>query len=315
MAIVGTLLFGFYLLVAQLFLSMGMSIVWIAIGLAGFVVGQYFLGRWLALRSVHAKPLTEGEHPEISRMVEDLCRSMDLPKPDVYIAEMGTPNAFAVGRRGSGTVVLSNSLLDILDEDEIEGVVAHELAHLDNRDSVLMVLGQSIATIIGFLVFIGVSVIGRKSFIVALFALVLGTIAKFVVTILVLAMSRYREYVADESAASHTGNPESLASALTKITVVNEAQPPEKVETSVSALCISQPGSSLFSTHPAAENRIAALAPEFEPESAIADLADSLETGLDCPACGAVMESEASFCAACGESLETGAAEDEWANT
>lgn len=304
MAIVGALLFGFYLLIAQLFLAMGIDVVWVVVGLAGFVGVQYYLGRRMALKSVGARTMTATEYPEIHSQVDALCAEMDLEKPRLLIAQMGTPNAFAVGRRGNGVVVLSESLLEILDPDEVEAVIAHELAHIDNRDVVLMVLGQSIAAIVGFLVFLGVHVVGRRSIIVTIIALVFGTIAKFIVTLLVLAMSRYREYVADETAAAATGRPEALASALAKISAVGSALPEHQQE-SVSALCISGGASSLLSTHPSPEKRIHRLDPGMDPVQVVEEFVAEYEPRAACPACKQEVHPEWTYCEACGEPLET----------
>lgn len=304
MAFVGAILFGLYLYVAQLFMSAGVDAVWVLAGLVGFVAVQYKLGRWLTLRSVNARELSNAEFPRIHRTVEELCRSMELQKPRLLIATMGTPNAFAVGRRGAGVVVLSESLIEVLDDEELEGVIAHELAHLDNRDVVLMVLGQAIATLVGFLVFLGVRVVGRRSFIVAILAWVLGSIAQFFVSLLVLAMSRYREYVADDTAARHTGRPQALASALSKISTLGKSDLTQPVDDTVNALCISGGPSSLLSTHPPMEKRIDRLAPGYEPAVSVDELVQRLQPEDTCPNCEAMVDPGWSLCDACGESLD-----------
>jgi heat shock protein HtpX len=187
---------------------------------------------------------------------------MDIDKPRLMVAEMGVPNAFAVGRKGAGVVVVSKEIIQLLDHDELEGVIAHELAHIKNRDVVLMVLGQSIASMVGIVVQ-WAYILGGERNIASYFAgMILGTIAQMIVLIFVMAISRYREYVADEDAATYTRNPDAMARALEKIS--SGAQDKEmKGEDTVNALCIFGSSGSLlqkiFSTHPPTEKRIERL--------------------------------------------------------
>lgn len=305
MAIVGSLLFGLYLLVAQILMAVGLSTGWVLVGLAVFVGAQYKLGRWFAIRSVDAHDATPDAYPELHRTVNELCRAMDLKKPRLLIANMGRPNAFAVGRRDAGVVVISRSLLDILDWEEVVGVLAHELAHLDNRDVVVMVLGQSIATIVGFLTFITTRVLGQRSLTASIIGLVFGSIAQFLVTLLVLALSRYREYAADETAANHTGRPEALASALDKIETLGQSEVTQPVNQSVDTLSISSDGTSILSTHPPVKKRIARLEPEYETDITLEELQAQFEPVAVCPNCNTAINSNLSECQTCGEPLES----------
>ncbi|MEF8855255.1 MAG: M48 family metalloprotease, partial [Haloarculaceae archaeon] len=171
-----------------------------------------------ALRGVGAEDMPEdGQFADIHRSVDRLSDRMDLEKPRLMVAEMGVPNAFAVGRRGAGVVVVSKELIQLLDHDELEGVLAHELAHIDNRDVVMMVLGQSLASLVGMVVQWGVILSGDNDLANFFLGMIAGTIAQFVVIIFLMAISRYREYVADGDAARHTGNPDAMARALEKI--------------------------------------------------------------------------------------------------
>jgi heat shock protein HtpX len=143
---------------------------------------------------------------------------MGIDKPRLMVAEMGMPNAFAVGRKGAGVVVVSQEIIDLLERDELEGVLAHELAHINNRDVVMMLLGQSIASMVGIVVQYVVMFAGDERGLANFFiGIIAGTIAQFLVMIFVFAISRYREYVADSDAAEYTGNPDAMARALEKI--------------------------------------------------------------------------------------------------
>lgn len=150
MAIVGAFIFGLYALLALgLYAADIVHPAVIVVGILSVIAGQYFLGVRAAVRGLDIVELPEDEFPEIHRRTHNLSERMEIAPPKLFIGDFGGPNAFAVGRRGSGVVVLSKSLLEVLDLDEVQGVVAHELAHLKNRDSVLMGIGYTIASIIG----------------------------------------------------------------------------------------------------------------------------------------------------------------------
>jgi len=269
MVLAGSILFGFYAaLAAVLFAVYGQGILpLVLLGSVLFVGFQYKFGKWMALRSVGAEDMPETreggrDYAEIHRAAESLSRDMGIEKPRLMVADMGVPNAFAVGRKGAGTVVISREIMDLLDRDELEGVLAHELAHIKNRDVVVMVLGQSIASMIGIVVQFAVLFGGERNIGSYIVAMIAGTIAQTAVMIFVLAISRYREYVADEDAAEYTRNPDAMARALEKISA--GAQGTEmRGEESVNALCIfnSERGvmQKLFSTHPPTEKRIQRL--------------------------------------------------------
>ena len=271
MMVAGSILFGFYAaLAAAVLWTFGTGTTVLALlllGSIGFVGFQYKFGKWMALRSVGAEDMPEGRegrynYGEIHRSTEQICREMDIDKPRLMVAEMGVPNAFAVGRKGAGVVVISKEIIDILEHDELEGVIAHELAHIKNRDVVIMVLGQSIASMIGIIAQWAVIIGGERNIGTYLIAMVVGTIAQMIVMIFVMAISRYREYVADEDAAQYTRNPDAMARALEKIS--SGAQGKEmRGEETVNALCIfgSERGllQKIFSTHPPTEKRIERL--------------------------------------------------------
>ncbi|WP_135665393.1 M48 family metallopeptidase [Halorhabdus rudnickae] len=293
MAVVGALLAGFYLVaVAAAIVAFGQGILPIAIVGSLLLVGaQYKIGKLAALRSVGAEDLSEQQNPHIHQFVEQVCRKKDLKKPSLKIANMGVPNAFAVGRRGNGTVVISKELIELLDRDELHGVIAHELAHIDSRDVITMQLGQGIASIVAIVAQYIVLFTGENDFADFFLAVIVGNIVQFIVTLFVLAISRYREYVADADAKGVIGRGEPLARALEKIQQggqqaqastrpvqhgrgsanrrgrghgqSNRRSRNANIDKQVSALCISSPDrgflQQIVSTHPPMEKRIQRL--------------------------------------------------------
>jgi len=264
MAIVGSILFAFYAVAAVVLMAMfGENLLpLILVGSVAFVGVQYKVGKWMALRSVGAEDMPEDRYSEIHRRVESLSESMGIDKPRLMIARMGVPNAFAIGRKGAGTVVVSEELLSRLDADEVEGVLAHELAHIRNRDVVMMVLGQGIASIVAIVAQWAVLLTGDNDIADFFLAIVVGQITQMLVMLFVFAISRYREYVADGDAAEAIGGGEPLARALEKISRGNERSQDSAVDSQVNALCIfgEERGlARLFATHPPMEKRIERL--------------------------------------------------------
>jgi heat shock protein HtpX len=290
MAVVGIILFGFYAVAAAAaMVAFGTEILpLVLIGSVLLVGAQYKIGKWAALRSVGAKDLPEGsQYDRIHYSVERLSDDMGIEKPRLMIADMGVPNAFAVGRKGAGTVVVSRELLSTLDRDEVEGVLAHELAHIKNRDVVMMVLGQGIASIVAIVAQGAVLLTGDNDLADFFLAIVVGNVVQFLVMLFVLAISRYREYVADADAKRYIGTGEPLARALEKIQRSAESgsaagggttqsrgrgrgrgrrrrsrSDDPVTDSQVSALCIfggSGGLSRLVSTHPPTEQRIERL--------------------------------------------------------
>ena len=257
MLFTGTILFGLYAVAGVILYSMfGSSVVpLLLIGSLGLIGIQYVMGVKGALMGVGAEDLPEDKYPRIHRSVEEICDEVDMEKPRLMIADMGVPNAFAVGRRGNGTVVISRELINTLEFDELEGVIAHELSHIDNRDVVMMVVGQGIATILGMVVQ-WVVILTDEDMGGFIAGMILGTIAQMLVMIVVMAISRTREYVADADAARHIGSGEPLARALEKIDSRGQGK---EVNENVSALCIFGGAGRLLATHPPIEKRIQRL--------------------------------------------------------
>ena len=263
MAVVGSILFAFYAVAAVVAMGAFSVPLWLVlVGSVLFVGVQYKIGKWAAVRSVGAEDMPEGQYPEIHRQVEALSEEMGIDKPRLMIARMGVPNAFAVGRKGAGTVVVSQELLATLDAEEVEGVLAHELAHISNRDVVMMVLGQGIASIVAIVAQWVVLLTGDNEIADFFLAIVVGQVVQMVVMLFVMAISRYREYVADSDAAGAIGSGEPLARALEKISRGNERANESAIDEQVNALCIfgEERGlARLFATHPPMEKRIERL--------------------------------------------------------
>lgn len=241
--------------------------IWIAI--------SYFTGDKLLLNSADAIPVTKADQPEIYRLVENLCISRGLPLPRIYIMDDESLNAFATGRDPQhASVALTKGIVQKLDRAELEGVIAHELSHVENRDIRLMLItvaGISFFTFAGELCFrIGLSSRRGKNSGAGIF-LILGIICwvygLLFAPLIRLAISRKREYLADATGALMTRNPQALANALRKISCDSRVEVLDK-RASMAAMCIENPLernnlfgslSGLWATHPPIEKRIAAL--------------------------------------------------------
>jgi heat shock protein HtpX len=263
MVVVGTILFAFYLGAGTLVAAMtGLPLLPVlAVGILVVPAIQYKLGKWLALRGAEEMPET-GAYGDVRKMTENLADEMGVPQPRIMRMEMGVPNAFAVGRKGAGVVVVSEELMRLLDRDELEGVLAHELAHIKNRDVLTMVVGQSIGMVVGYVAYFAVLMGGEDNPGSFILAIVASSLANMLVMIFVLAISRYREYVADSDARDAIGSGDPLARALEKISRGAEGRESE-LDDSMSALCILNTERGLlekvFSTHPPMEKRVERL--------------------------------------------------------
>ena len=262
MAVVGSILFAFYALIAIIAVeAFGVGVPIVFLGTIAFAGFQYVVGKKVALWSSGAEDMPEDRYPEIHRSVERIAGDTDLEKPRLMIADMGVPNAFAVGRRGAGVVVVSSELIHLLDHEELEAVLAHELAHIDNRDVIMMVMGQSIASMLGLAAYFAIAFSREGGIGNIILGYMASVVVQMVVMVFVLAISRYREYVADADAADHVGG-KAMARALEKIPTASERADAE-LDDNVSALCIfGDDGSALqrlFATHPPIEKRIEAV--------------------------------------------------------
>jgi heat shock protein HtpX len=232
---------------------------------------QLFASDKIALATMGVKEVSAAEEPELHGIVERLCVQADLPKPKVCVMETSMPNAFAMGRsRGSTVVCATRGILDLLSPVELEGVMAHELTHVINRDVMVMTLASFFATlaslILQFALFFGGGYGNREEeediFVVVIVSMLVYAISFF----LLRALSRYREFAADRGGAVLTGRPSALASALIKISGTMERVPSQDLRSAegMSAFFIVPARTkksllNLFADHPPLEQRLAAL--------------------------------------------------------
>jgi heat shock protein HtpX len=259
-------------LVAAL-LTSGVNGVTVAIIAGGLAAVQLFGGDKLALRAMGGREVTPAEAPELHAMIERLCIQADLPKPKVAVADNRMPNAFALGRGPkSATVCATTGIMELLSPAELEGVMAHELTHIGNRDVLVMTLAGFFATIAAYIVqfgflFGGGGGYGDDDDNPSAMVLILVSLVVYVVSFFLMqALSRYREFAADRGAAVITGRPSALASALMRISSGMDRIPKQDLRASseLSAFYFFPPAAKsaiggLFATHPPMEKRIEAL--------------------------------------------------------
>lgn len=246
----------------------------ISLGLAAFMnFFAYWFSDKIILFSSGAHEVTPTDAPALHRDVEQLAHSAGIPKPRVYIIDTPMPNAFATGRNPShSAVAVTTGLMDILDEHELRGVLAHELAHIKNRDILISSVAATLAaaiTVLARMIAWGAMFAGSsrdnesRGGSNALFGLLMVIIAPLLAMIIQLWISRTREYQADESGARIAGTPHGLASALTKISRYSE-RVPVSPNPATAHMYIYSPLSGgsvlrIFSTHPPVEERIRRL--------------------------------------------------------
>jgi heat shock protein HtpX len=260
-----------YVVLVGVLIWAGIGAVAMLVIVGGLALAQLFLSDKLALRAMGAHEVTPCEAPGLHALIERLCVQADLPKPKIAIADTDMPNAFAMGRsRRASTVCVTTGLLRLLEPRELEGVVAHELAHVQHRDVLIMTVASFFASIaamvIQFAPFLGGGRDrdgGQPAFIVVMLVSVAVYLLSFV---LMLALSRHREFVADRGAAVLTGRPSALSSALMKISGAMRGVPDRDLRAAaeMNAFFIVPAGvkgslRTLLSTHPPMEQRIAAL--------------------------------------------------------
>ena len=249
-------------------LSQFMGLLGIVLVMGGFMAAQFFFSDRIALYSMGAHEVSEQEYPELHATIGRLAQQADIPKPTVAVADTQTPNAFATGRSpNSATVCVTSGIMNTLNREELEGVLAHELAHVKNRDVMVMTIASFLSTLAFIIVrwgwlFGGDRREGGGGVIVAiLVSLVVGVVS----FLLVRVLSRYREFAADRGGAVITGRPSALASALMKIDSRMDRVPKEDMrqEADMNAFFIIPIKSGaigrVLSTHPSTEKRVERL--------------------------------------------------------
>jgi heat shock protein HtpX len=250
----------------------GAGAITMVVVIAGLSLAQLLFSDKLALAAMGAKTVSPQDAPGLHAMIERLCIQADLPKPRIAVADTNVPNAFALGRsQKSATVCCTTGIMNTLSPAELEGVMAHELTHVKNRDVMIMTIASFFASVAAMMMqfgfFFGGSSgdddDGAPAFIIVLLASFVVYIVSF---FLMLALSRYREFAADRGAAIMTGRPSALASALVKISTAMQRVPTQDLREAerMNAFFIvpaSVKGSikTLFATHPPMEKRIAHL--------------------------------------------------------
>jgi heat shock protein HtpX len=255
---------GLLVLLGGLLGGPSLALMFLLIG-AVLNLGAYWFSDKIALRMSRAKPLPEEEAPRLHQIVRELAHSAGLPMPRLYVIPASQPNAFATGRSPKkAAVAVTEGITQLLSESELRGVLAHELAHIRNRDtlttSIAATIGGAITWIAYSLLFFGGDDDSPLGLVSGLAMVILAPIAA---TIIQLAISRQREYAADATGARISGTPNALADALERLEAGAKAMPMQ-VNSAAEPLYIVKPFSgggvaSLFSTHPPIEERVRRL--------------------------------------------------------
>ena len=267
-----------YLFFITVMFGLGVPIEFVIVIAAVMLGIQWFASDKLVLRSMNAKEVTPEEHPKLHAMIDRLVERAGMPKPKVAVAMTDVPNAFATGRNQSNALVcVTQGIMQRLDDDELEGVIGHELMHIKNNDVRVMTLASFFATVAAMLMNmlmwmslfggLGRHREGGGNFAAALMlAYLVSILVYFIATMLILALGRYREYAADHGGAHLTGRPSKLASALQKISGVISRIPTDdlrKVETANAFFIVSalkgESLAGLFASHPPMDKRVARL--------------------------------------------------------
>jgi heat shock protein HtpX len=263
-----------YAVLVGVLFAVGAGAITIAIVAGLLLVFQLFTSDKIALATLGAKEVSPQDEPELHGIIERLCVQADLPKPRVCVMDTPMPNAFAMGRsQKSATVCATTGILRMLDSHELEGVMAHELTHVINRDVMVMTLASFFATLAALIIqfsffFGGFGGYGRsREEEEGIMVVMLVSILVYAISFLLLqALSRYREFAADRGSAVLTGRPSALASALLKISGTMERIPRDDLRRAegMSAFFIvparaKQSLMNIFSDHPSLEKRLAAL--------------------------------------------------------
>jgi heat shock protein HtpX len=267
MFLLGLLYVGF----AAVIVAAGAGVAVMVVVIGGIMLAQLFLSDKIALRAMGAKEVTPEQAPGLHAMIERLCIQADLPKPKIAVADTPVPNAFAMGRSQKSAVVCATTgIMETLQPHELEGVMAHELAHVKNRDVLIMTIASFFASVAAMITQFGFFFGGGMGdddegpgfLVVLLVSFVVYVVSFF----LMLALSRYREFTADRTAALITGRPSALSSALMRISGAMQKIPDHDLREAermnaffIVPTSVKQAAATMFMTHPPMEKRIEAL--------------------------------------------------------
>ncbi|MBD0283031.1 MAG: zinc metalloprotease HtpX [Thermoleophilaceae bacterium] len=257
-----------YVALVGALLAAGTGLVLMVLIIAALSFAQFFFSDKLALAAMGAKEVSPEEAPGLHAMVERLCIQADLPKPRIAVADIDIPNAFATGRsQKSATVCATTGIMRTLSPSELEGVMAHELAHVKHRDVLIMTVASFFASVAAMILQFGFFFGGDDDENPSILVVLLVSFVVYILSFfLMLALSRYREFAADRGAAIVTGRPSALASALVNISGAMQRVPTQDLRQAerlnaffIVPTSVRGAVQTLFSTHPPMEARIARL--------------------------------------------------------
>ncbi len=275
MFITGLALVALYAIIVSVLLSLGVSTVLVIVIAAALIFSQYYFSDKIAMFSMHAKEVTPQQEPRLHEIVDRLCLLADMKKPRVGVAEMDMPNAFATGRNPNHAVICATrGLMNRLNDEELEAVLAHELSHVAHRDVAIMTIASGVGMLAGLVSRMalfgamfgggGRGGKGGQNIVLLEMATLLISILIYIVSfLLTMALSRYRELAADRSGAILIGKPSVLASALVHITgdigkiPRTDLRKTEGMNAFFFAPALSgNSAATLFSTHPSLQKRL-----------------------------------------------------------
>jgi heat shock protein HtpX len=278
MFITGLALVALYAIIVSVMISLGVSLVLVIVIAGGLLFSQYFFSDKIAMFSMHAHEVTPQQEPKLHEIVDRLCLLANMQKPRVGVSEMDIPNAFATGRSPSHAVICATrGLMQRLNDEELEAVLAHELSHVAHRDVAVMTIASGVGLLAGLISRIalfgtmfggGGRGRGGQNVVLLEMATLLVSIVVYVIAyLLTMALSRYRELAADRSGAILIGKPSVLASALVHVTgdmgkiPRNDLRKTEGMNAFFFAPALAGgTAATLFSTHPSLEVRLNQLA-------------------------------------------------------
>jgi len=260
-----------YVLFLSVLHYLGIGYIPLAIIASAMIMAQWYFSDKIVLWTSGAKIVSKDDYPKLHDIIERLASKNGIPKPKVAVVNTQVPNAFATGKSPkSSLVAVTNGILNLLDDDELEAVIGHELTHVRSRDILVLTLASVFSTVAWYLAqfgfFGGIQSRNRDSASTTIIVIVVAIVTWIVSFLIIRAISRYREYAADRGGAAMTGNPDKLADALLKISGKMNNIPTKEIERvqKLNAFFIipALSGNSianLFSTHPPVEKRVAKL--------------------------------------------------------